>query len=171
KSPEPKGPERYRMRPAGWHAFNIARIEAGSPLFYVDFGPGNLPHESGVLKDRVSFTKGCYLGQEVVARMQSLGHPKQLLVGLRITKPIEKDSQQPVTGDRVFASDEAGAEAVGAVTSSTIAPLLSQSAICFAQVKWANATADKPLFIDAAGDRLPAVIKSLDTIHHRAVGW
>ncbi|QYU66872.1 hypothetical protein J4558_18175 [Leptolyngbya sp. 15MV] len=61
----------FRLRPAGWHAYNIARIEAGTPLYNIDFGPDSLPHETGdhVLHDRVSFTKGCYLGQEIVARM------------------------------------------------------------------------------------------------------
>src|SRR5439155_2357027 len=65
-----------RLRPAGWHAFNIARIEAGTPLYNIDFGPESLPAESGVLLGRVSFTKGRYFGQEVVARMQSRGHSK-----------------------------------------------------------------------------------------------
>src|SRR5678815_1620503 len=74
---------RYRLRPAGWHAFNIARIEAGRPLYNIDFGPDSLPHETGVLSDRVNFKKGCYLGQEIVARMESRGHSKRTLVGIR----------------------------------------------------------------------------------------
>jgi glycine cleavage system aminomethyltransferase T len=45
-----------RARPAGWHAFNIARIEAGTPLFHVDYGPENLPHETGVVG--MTITKG-----------------------------------------------------------------------------------------------------------------
>ena len=52
-------------------ATNTARLEAGTPYFRIDFGPTNLPHESGVLASRVSFTKGCYPGQEVVARIAS----------------------------------------------------------------------------------------------------
>ena len=72
----------------GWGgAFNIARIEAGTPLFHVDYGPDNLPHETGVIATRTSFRKGCYLGQEVVARMESLGKPKQRLVGVGIVDP------------------------------------------------------------------------------------
>ncbi|MFG0260551.1 MAG: YgfZ/GcvT domain-containing protein, partial [Phycisphaerales bacterium JB041] len=65
--------ERARLRPAGWHACNIARIESGTPLYFLDFDEQTLPHETGVLRDRVSFTKGCYLGQEVVARMEARG--------------------------------------------------------------------------------------------------
>lgn len=82
--PEPIGP---RGRPIGWHAYNIARVEAGTALYNIDFGPTSLPHETGVLRDRVSFKKGCYLGQEVVARMESLGHPKQVLVCLLVEDP------------------------------------------------------------------------------------
>jgi folate-binding protein YgfZ len=50
-----------------------------------------------VIGERVSFRKGCYLGQEVVARMESLGKPKQRLVGLRIA-----EDALPVAGSPVF---------------------------------------------------------------------
>jgi len=70
-------------RGIGWLAFNTARIEAGTPLYHVDFGPDSLPHETSLLDEAVSFTKGCYLGQEVVARLHNLGHPKRMLVGLK----------------------------------------------------------------------------------------
>ena len=72
-----------RGRAVGWQAYNTARIEAGVPIYHVDFGPDSLPHETGLLDRAVSFTKGCYVGQEIVARMQSLGHPKRVLVGLK----------------------------------------------------------------------------------------
>ncbi len=82
--PDPEG----RARRIGWHALNIARIEAGTPIYNIDFGPSTLPHETGdILRDRVSFTKGCYLGQEIVARMDALGNPKQKLVGMKIEDP------------------------------------------------------------------------------------
>src|SRR5688572_22555788 len=48
-----------RLRPIGWYGYNIARIEDGTPLFNIDFGVTNLPHETGLLQQRVSFTKGC----------------------------------------------------------------------------------------------------------------
>jgi folate-binding protein YgfZ len=125
-------------RRIGWHALNIARIEAGSAMYLVDFGPDSLPHETGAetLADRVSFKKGCYLGQEVVARMQALGHPKQRLVGLRIEAP---EGAQAVTGTRLLAADEAAAPEVGAVTSSCMSPMLGQAHIAFAMAKWSHA--------------------------------
>ncbi len=130
-----------RFRPAGWHAFNIARIENGWPIYNLDFGPDSLPAETGVLNDRVSFTKGCYLGQEIVARMHSLGHPKQQLVGLRVSSKDHEDSQwQPITGAAVTSAAPLppGGETkpVGAVTSSTRSPMLGDDIICLAQVKW-----------------------------------
>lgn len=86
-----------RGRPIGWLAFNTARIEAGSPAFHVDFGPDSLPAETGLVSQAVSFKKGCYLGQEIVARMQNLGHPKKVLVGLRF-----EDDRLPIAGAAVM---------------------------------------------------------------------
>ena len=86
-----------RGRPIGWLAFNTARIEAGSPVFHVDFGPDSLPAETGLVPQTVSFKKGCYLGQEIVARMQNLGHPKKVLVGLRF-----EDDRLPIAGAAVM---------------------------------------------------------------------
>jgi len=92
---------RVRLRPAGWHAFNIARIEAGTPLYNIDFGVESQPGETGVLNDRVSFKKGCYPGQEIVARIAHRGHPKQGLVAIKFERvPLDEPgaSRQPVTG-------------------------------------------------------------------------
>lgn len=118
------------LRVAGWHAYNIARVEAGEPLFNLDFGSTSLPAETGVLNRRVSFKKGCFLGQEIVARMESLGHPKQTVVALRVGS--SPDDPQPVTGAELVAAGQV----VGAVTSSTISPMLGGHVICLATVRW-----------------------------------
>lgn len=132
----------------GWHAYNIARIEAGEPIFAIDFGPTNLPHETGVLRDRVSFTKGCYLGQEVVARMQSLGHPKQVVVGLRIEGACGGDpGDHPATGSAVLS----GEKVVGAVSSCTRSPMLGDALIALAPVKWDASKAGTELRVESAG--------------------
>jgi tRNA-modifying protein YgfZ len=92
------GPSTINLRPAGWHAFNIGRIEAGTPLYNIDFGPESLPHETGVLRDRVNFKKGCYLGQEIVARMDSRGHSKKTLVAFScdVADPDAPADQRPL---------------------------------------------------------------------------
>ncbi len=161
---------RIRLRAAGWHAFNVARIENGTPLYNLDFTTENLPAESGVLDSRVSFTKGCYLGQEIVARMHARGHPKQLLVALRIEQPATdagtprnaEQMLQPVTGSQVFLPPTEGTtlgDAIGAVSSSTISPMLGAAAICFAQVKYEHASADKTLLAQTEGGLVRAVVQ------------
>lgn len=154
------------VRPIGWAAWNIARIEAGTPVFYLDFGPESLPAETGVLDERVSFTKGCYLGQEIVARMKSLGHPKQVLCAVLMDAPAapgpagveagEQGPPQPETGSRVWAamgSEHAApaAEPIGAVTSATLSPMLGQRAVCFAQMKWGKHAAGTRVLVEAPG--------------------
>ena len=129
-----------RLRPIGWHAYNIARIEAGTPVYLIDFGPDSLPAQSGVLHDRVNFKKGCYLGQEIVARMHSRGHSKSQLIAIRF-EPEESSRDpetglppQPVTGAAVLLAAAEPME-IGTITSSTLAPMLSSSPIAFAHLK------------------------------------
>lgn len=122
-----------RLRLAGWHAFNIARIEAGVPMFNLDFGSDSLPGETGVIEDRVSFTKGCYLGQEIVARMHSLGHPKQIVCAVVCDVSMtDEDAPEPVSGSPVVFAEKV----VGGVTSCTLSPMLGGKTVCFAVLKW-----------------------------------
>ena len=154
----------YKLRHGGWAAFNVARIEAGTPLFRVDFSTTNLPSETGLLEERVSFTKGCYLGQEVVARMKSLGHPKQTLAGLRVegieggdgvASRDEVQARMPESGAAVFPVDpEDGertpadeAKPIGAVTSVTQSPMLGGATVAFAQLKWGHERAGNELWV------------------------
>ncbi|MEQ9095690.1 MAG: glycine cleavage T C-terminal barrel domain-containing protein [Phycisphaerales bacterium] len=144
------------LRPCGWLAYNIARIEAGWPIFQIDFTGDNLPAETGVLHDRVSFTKGCYLGQEVVARMQSLGKPKQVLVSLRLAEGAQ--ARLPEERALVYADAESD-KTIGTVTSSTIAPMLSATPIALAQVRTAHAEAGTTLYVQAEGDRVAFTVQ------------
>jgi folate-binding protein YgfZ len=69
-----------RCRP---DALQILRIEAGMPAYGVDISDQNLPQEVHRDAAAISFTKGCYLGQETVARLDALGHVNRLLVGVQ----------------------------------------------------------------------------------------
>lgn len=147
----------YRLRPIGWAAFNVARIEAGTPVYYIDFGPDSLPHETGVVEDRVSFTKGCYLGQEVVARMHSRGGVKQRIVALRFPSlgaiPPGDPGPQPETGSAIVPVGAGeGAKPVGAVTSSTISPMLGGELIALAMVRSAHTEPGTKLMVQAIGE-------------------
>lgn len=156
-----------RIRPAGWHAYNIARIEAGTPIYYIDFGPDSLPAETGVFEDRVSLTKGCYLGQEIVARMHARGHPKQKLVAIKCERqvplPAPGDSlppapRQPETGSHVF-DHGSPANVIGAVTSAVTSPMLGQVPVCFAMVRYEQAVAGTSVMVQAGDTTVPGVIQ------------
>jgi folate-binding protein YgfZ len=88
--------------PAGWTALETLRVEAGTPRFGADFGTENLPQETG-LGDAVSYTKGCYLGQEVVARLHYRGRPQRGLAGLEIDagRPPEPGAALRLEGQEV----------------------------------------------------------------------
>jgi folate-binding protein YgfZ len=151
-----------KLRPVGWHAYNIARIEAGTPLYNIDFGPDSLPAESGVLHQRVSFKKGCYLGQEIVARMESRGHSKRTLVRLMCDVPsggAPLDLPQPVSGSRVFM--ENSDEPVGEVTSSTPSPQHSLASLCLAALKPAAAVPGTRVMVEAESARVLATVHVL----------
>jgi len=69
------------MAVLGRAAWNMRRVEAGLPWYGVDVSEDNFPKEAR-LDDAVSYNKGCYVGQETIARMHYRGHPNWLLVGL-----------------------------------------------------------------------------------------
>jgi aminomethyltransferase len=133
------------IRPIGWAAFNAARIEAGRPLMGIDFDQTVLPAETGpaTLARAISFTKGCYLGQEIVARMHARGQVARQLVGIR----MENDAL-PLAGTQIYDNQ---ANAIGGITSSTISPILSNAAISLGFVKKAFIEVGTELTIPAEG--------------------
>ena len=72
------------FQPAGFSAFEAARVRAGVPRQGLDIDEKTIPQEAFLELDAVSFTKGCFLGQELVCRIDSRGHVNRLLRGLRI---------------------------------------------------------------------------------------
>lgn len=152
-------PGRRPVRPIGWNAFNIARIETGCPLFHLDFGPDALPHETGMVKKRVDFRKGCYPGQEVVARMESRGKGR----GKRRVVGVRPESQAlPVSGGQVFDAEKGVAEQVGVVTSSTVSPLRGAAPIALATVRASHVKPGSRVLVNAEGETVAAVITEFD---------
>ncbi len=80
--------------PAGRDAYETARVEAGVPRFGADMTPENFPAEAGVLDRAVSFTKGCYPGQETVARMRYRGHPNKTLHRFLVEGPPPEPGEE-----------------------------------------------------------------------------
>jgi tRNA-modifying protein YgfZ len=102
------------LHPAGHRAFEALRIEACFPWYGLDITDANLAQEVRRTKQAISFAKGCYLGQETVARIDALGHVNQQLCGIRFTAgPI------PPAGTPVFAEGQADKPA-GRITSATL---------------------------------------------------
>ena len=99
--------------PIGWEAFNTARLEAGTPLFGIDMDGTNLLPETGVETALCSETKGCYMGQEIIARMATYGSANKKLMGLLL-----EGDDAPRAGDRILR--KGGGDEVGWVTSGTV---------------------------------------------------
>jgi folate-binding protein YgfZ len=102
-------------RACGWNALEVARIEAGIPRFSADMDETNLPPEAGLDSRAVSYTKGCYIGQEVIARIRTYGQVAKALRGLRLADDLKT---LPVKGDKLFL----GEKEVGYVTSAIASP-------------------------------------------------
>jgi tRNA-modifying protein YgfZ len=91
-------------------AYERARIEAGIPRLGVDLDESTIPQEAWLDRDAVSFTKGCYLGQELVARIDSRGHVNRVLRGIRSADPEAQLARE--------AEIEVDGKVVGQVTSA-----------------------------------------------------
>ncbi|MEI7729573.1 MAG: glycine cleavage T C-terminal barrel domain-containing protein [Verrucomicrobiota bacterium] len=101
----------------GWQALETARIEAGLPRYDVDMDETNLAPEAGIEARAISYSKGCYTGQEVIARIRSYGQVAKSLRGLRLANDL---AALPMKGDKLFLGDRT----VGYVTSAVRSPSL-----------------------------------------------
>ncbi|MGH9901428.1 MAG: aminomethyltransferase family protein [Pyrinomonadaceae bacterium] len=117
---------RAGARPVGFDALEVLRVEAGVPRYGVDMAETNVVLEAG-LDDAVSFTKGCYVGQEIIARIHWRGHVAKKLAGL-----IFDDAGGASRESRIRTPD--GKE-IGRVTSSVLSPRLGRAA-ALAYVKY-----------------------------------
>lgn len=107
-------------RASGWNACETARIEAAIPRFRADMDEINIPLECGIETRAVSYSKGCYIGQEVINRIHTIGHVNKELRGLRLEDGLQT---LPARGDKLF---HEGRE-VGYVTSAVKSPALNAS--------------------------------------------
>jgi folate-binding protein YgfZ len=146
-------------RPIGWYALNMARVEQGRPLFMIDFDSKNLPHETSLIQSRVRFDKGCYLGQEIVARMESLGKPKQRLVQLRM-----QDDNLPISGAQLWKDETGSGTPIGAVTSSAISPLRGGIPTVIAMVSKSNAIVASTIYMYIGEELVKAEIEELSSL-------
>jgi folate-binding protein YgfZ len=103
--------EALGVEPASEDAAECLRIEAGRPRHGLDMDGDTIPQEAGLNERAVSFTKGCYVGQETVARLHYKGKPNRHLRGLRLSEAVS-------TGASVTAADKV----VGRIGSVCVSP-------------------------------------------------
>jgi folate-binding protein YgfZ len=93
------------------------RIEAGRPRFGIDMTADTIPLEAGLEDRAISFTKGCYVGQEVIVRVMHRGHGR---VARRLVSIVLSDGTVPARADKI----QRGDRVVGEITSATASPKL-----------------------------------------------
>jgi folate-binding protein YgfZ len=138
-------------RPAGLRAEDTLRVEAGTPVYGKDITESNLAPEVGRTPQAISYTKGCYLGQEPIVRLRDLGHVNRVLTGLRV------EGKEPLpAGARLWRD---GKEA-GQVTSSVWSPALG-TVLALAYVRRGNTDPGTALEVELGTGRQAASVVSL----------
>lgn len=140
-------------RACGWQAFETVRIEVGVPRFGADMDETNIPLECGIESRAVTYTKGCYVGQEVINRIHSIGHVNRELRGLSLADDL---SALPARGDKLFFN---GKEA-GHVTSAVKSPSFNANIALGYVRREANQIGNELTLRTAAGE-IPAKIVEL----------
>jgi len=131
--------------PAGYTALNALRLELGVPWFGYDFGEKQIPHEAGLQDSHISYTKGCYTGQEIVERVRSRGHVN------RVRVVVQFDGKEIPAAGTVLHSD--GKE-FGYVTRAGFSPRLN-APIAMGYVRREKAAAGSEL--DTAAGRATVI--------------
>lgn len=136
----------------GWDAFEVARVAAGIPRFGVDMDESHIASECGIEAAAISYTKGCYIGQEVLNRIHSIGHVNRELRALWFVAGVEP---MPARGDKLYHGDKE----VGHITSAVRLPETNQiSALGYVRrevnspgtrLRWRNDAAESEVLIVA----------------------
>ena len=142
----------------GAAAQELLRIEAGIPRYGLDMDDTTLAPEAGLMHTHISLNKGCYVGQEIVARIHSRGHTNRALTGLLIL-----GETLPAAGERLYADDatDEGKE-VGRVTSvAPVSPAAGGRPIAMGYVRHESRTPGTWLRLGAADSRRLAEVVEL----------
>ena len=142
---------------AGWRALETARIEAGIPRFGAEMDETNLPPEAGLDARAISYTKGCYIGQEIIARIRTYGQVAKALRGLRFA---DEAGELPQHGDKLFFGDKE----IGYVSSALRSPALSAN-IGLGYVRRAHNEIGTELKARTAGGEMSARIVALPFVN------
>ena len=134
----------------GLIALNSLRIEAGIPRYGAELDDSIIPLEAE-LEHAIDFEKGCYIGQEIVARMKYRGHPNRLLRGLEI-----ECNTPPAPNDLIFG----GEKEIGWITSAVNSPTLGKT-IALGYIRMAFTDTGSKVEIETANGRVNGTVVSL----------
>jgi folate-binding protein YgfZ len=152
--------KQFGGRAVGWNAFDSARIEAGVPRFGADMDETNIPTECGIEARAISYNKGCYIGQEVINRIHSIGHVTKELRGLLIAGDLPT---LPSRGDKLFQASKE----IGHITSAVKSPALN-ACIALGYVRYETSQIGNELMLHSNGIESPAKIVDLPFTKHLA---
>ncbi len=137
-------------RACGWQAMETARIEAGIPRFGADMDESNLAPEAGIESRAISYAKGCYIGQEVIARIRTYGNVAKALRRLRLADDLK---ELPHKGNKLFRD---GKDA-GYITSAVASPALKGNIALGYVRKEANQPGTELILRTAGGESVARV--------------
>jgi folate-binding protein YgfZ len=137
--------EALGVEEVGEEAAECLRIESGRPRFLHDVGTDTIPQEAGLNDRAVSFTKGCYVGQETVARLHYKGKPNRHLRGLRLSEPLS-GGEEIRLGERV----------VGEVGSAAVSPRFGPIALALVRRE-----AEPGVTVEVGAASVPAQVTEL----------
>src|SRR6266849_1955542 len=146
--------QRAGVQPVGYDALEILRIEAGVPRYGVDMDDTNIVTETN-LDDAVSYTKGCYIGQEIIARIKYSGHVAKKLSGLILEGEVSLEN-----GAKILSQEE---KEIGRVTSSTLSPYLART-VALGYVKYDYLAPGTPVKVSVGDDEIKGTIADLPFI-------
>ncbi|MCY2965695.1 MAG: hypothetical protein NT069_19035 [Planctomycetota bacterium] len=141
---------------AGSEVFEFLRITAAFPWYGVDLSDANLAQEAARTGRAISFRKGCYLGQEPIARIDAMGHVNQEVRALRLETNVA-----PVPGTELFPLADPSKSA-GRVTSSAAAPDGS-GAVCLALVRRGHERKGTRLLVGSGPEANAGVVLGIES--------
>ncbi|MGH9905578.1 MAG: aminomethyltransferase family protein [Pyrinomonadaceae bacterium] len=145
-----------KAQPVGYDALERLRIEAGVPRYGIDVDEGTVVTEA--LEDVVSYAKGCYIGQEIIARIKYRGHVAKKLVGMTFDRIVK------LSDDRTIRS--ADGREIGRITSATLSPHLGRT-IALGYVKYDYVTPGTAVKLSGSAGEIAAHVSELPFIRGR----
>ena len=161
------------INPFGLAAYNSLRIEAGIPLYSIDMDEDTIPIEAN-LDHAISYTKGCYVGQETIARIKFKGHVNRILTGFSIsfmpfgtefnsvpeTRAVPENRIIPQKGDRIYTVADKNELNIGVITSACFSPTLNKS-IAIGYLRTGSNEPGTQVLIESKPHKISAVVTAL----------